>query len=108
VVAGMKRGKEVGEFVCGEYVGGSRDVRRERLQGGVGVEGDANAGEGVDAIEKGRVEVEAEFGERTQLGGIVGVVCGEHSGGRGGRFGEWGGAVEHGDAEAAVVEFESE
>jgi hypothetical protein len=108
VVAGMERGEEVGEFVCGEDVGGSRDVRRERLQGGAGVEGDADAREGVDAIEKGRVEGEAEFGERTELRGIVGVVGGEHSGGCGGGFGERSGAVEHGDAETAVVEFESE
>ena len=40
--------------------------------------------------------------------GVVGIVCGEHTG-RGGRgFGEWSGALEDSDAEAAMVEFEGE
>ena len=38
--------------------------------------------------------------------GAVGIVCSEHTGGCGGRFGEWSGALEDGDAGAAVVELE--
>jgi hypothetical protein len=84
------------------------DVGWQRLQGVVGVEGDANAREGVEAVEEGGVEREAEVGERAELRGIVGVVRGEHSGGGGGGLGEWVAAFEHGDAEATVVEFEGE
>jgi hypothetical protein len=40
--------------------------------------------------------------------GVVGIVCGEHTGGGGGGFGEWSGAVKDGDAGAAVVKFEGE
>jgi hypothetical protein len=40
--------------------------------------------------------------------GVVGIVGCEHAGGGGGGFGEWGRAVEDGDAGAAVVEFEGE
>src|ERR1700733_14072514 len=105
VVTGMERGQDAGEVVrCEDVVG--RDVRWERLQGGVGVEWDADAGEGIDAIEKGWVEGEAEFGERAELQGVVRIVCGEHSGGGGGGFDERGAAIEHGDAEATMVEFE--
>jgi hypothetical protein len=96
------------EVVRGEDVVGGGDVVGKRLQGGVGVEGNANAGEFADAFEEGGVEREAEVGERTELRGVVGVGGGEHSGGGGGGFCERGVALEHGDAEAAVVEFKGE
>jgi hypothetical protein len=38
--------------------------------------------------------------------GVVGIVCGEHTGGGDGGFGERIGAVEDGDAGAAMMEFE--
>ena len=62
----------------------------------------------MQAIEKARVELEAEVGKGMELRGIVRVVGGEHAGGSGGGFGEWGSAVEHGDTGAAVMEFEGE
>ena len=61
-----------------------------------------------EAVEEGGVEGEAEVGEWMERRGVVGIVCGEHSGGGGGGFGEGSGAVEDGDAGAAVVEFEGE
>jgi hypothetical protein len=108
MVAGDERGQEVGEVVGGEDVVCGGDVRGERLQGGVGVEGSAETGEGVESLEEGGVEREAEIGEGAEVRRVVGVCGGEHAGGGGGGFGEWVVAIEHGDAEATVVELEGE
>jgi hypothetical protein len=78
------------------------------LEGLAGVEGNADAGELVKAMEEGGIEREAEVGERTQCCGIFGIAGGEHSGGGGGCFGEWLCSLEDGDAEAAAVKFECE
>ena len=60
----------------------------------------------MQATEKARVELEAEVGKGMELRSIVWVVGGEHAGGSGGGFGEWSSAVEHGDTDTAVMEFE--
>ena len=108
VVAGGECGEETSEVFGGESCWRGADGGWKGLQGGVGLEGDADAGESVEAVEEGGVEREAEVGERVELRRVVGIVGGEHSGGGGGGFGEWSGAVEDGDADAAVVEFEGE
>jgi hypothetical protein len=46
------------------------------LQGDVGLEGDANAGENVEAVEEGGIEREAQVGERAELGRVVGIAGG--------------------------------
>lgn len=74
----------------------------------MGLEGNADAGEVVEAVEEFRVKREAEFGEGTKFYRVGGIACGEHSGGGGGGFGQWGGPFEYGDAETAMVEFEGE
>jgi hypothetical protein len=78
------------------------------LDGGVGLEGDLDTGETAEAVEECRVERKAEVGEGLELGRVVGVVSGEHSGSGGRGLGEWSGTVEHGDRQAAVVEFKGE
>jgi len=54
----------------------------------VGLEGDANAGENVEAVEEAGIEREAQVGEGAELGRVVGIAGSEHSGGGGGGFGE--------------------
>ena len=56
VVAGVECGKEVGEVFEGEFVACVGDVGRDGLQGGAGLEGDANAGENVEAVEEVGIE----------------------------------------------------
>jgi hypothetical protein len=62
VVAGVECGKEAGELCGGQFVVCDGDFGREGLQGGVSLEGDANAGENAEAIEEGGIEREAEVG----------------------------------------------
>jgi hypothetical protein len=80
----------------------------EVLEGGLGLEGDAEAGEALDAVEEVGVEGEAVGGEGQERGRVVGIEGGEHAGGGGGGVGEGGVALEDGDPVAAGVEFESE
>jgi hypothetical protein len=108
LVAGDERGKEMREILRGEDVVCGGDVRWEGLQGGVGVEWNADAGEGVEAFDEIGIQREAEVGQRTKLGRVVWVGGGKHTRGSGGGFGERVAAVEYGDAEAAMVEFEGE
>jgi hypothetical protein len=108
LVAGDERGKEMREILRGEDVVCGGDVRRKGLQGGVGVERNADTGEGMETFDEIGIEREAEVGQRTKLGRIVRVGGGKHTGGSGGGLGEWVAAVEYGDAEAAMVEFEGE
>ena len=51
----------VSSVTCGWAAG------RERLQGGVGLEGNADAGEDMEAVEEVGVEREAEVGEGAEL-----------------------------------------
>jgi len=108
MIAGDERRKEMGEVVRGEDAGRSGDVGWQRLQGGVSVEGDTHAGQGVEALEEGGVEFEAEVGEGTELRRIIRIASGEHSRGGGGGLGKGIAAIEHDDAKAAVLEFEGE
>lgn len=91
-----------GELVCG------RSVRRKRLERGVGLKGNAKAGQAVEPFEEGGVERQTEVGEGVDLNWVVGVVGGEHAGGGCGGFGQRGTLVEDGDAMTAVMQFESE
>jgi hypothetical protein len=60
----------------------------------------------MQAVEKCRVELEAEVGKGMELGSIVWVGGCQHPGCGGGGFGEWGRAIEDSDTDAAMVEFE--
>src|SRR5215469_4437228 len=70
------------------------------------LEGNANAGEDVEAVEESGIERKTEAGQGVELDGIVGILRSEHSGSGGGGFGEWNGLIQHGDAGAVVMEFE--
>lgn len=110
-VAGDQRGKEMSKVCWGEFVAWLtcfENAWRNGLKGGVGLEGNANTGKNVKAVEEGGIEREAQVGEGAKLGWVVGIACGEHSGGSGGGFGEGNGLIEHGDAGAVVMEFEGE
>lgn len=72
------------------------------------MEGNADAGESLQAIEEGWIEREAEIGESSELWRVVGILGGEHAGGGGGGFGEGSGAVEDSDADTPMVEFKGE
>jgi hypothetical protein len=72
------------------------------------LEGDESTGEIVEVIEEGGIEREAEVGKGTELGWVVGIAGGQHSGGGGRGFVERGGSLQHGNAYAVAVEFESE
>ena len=78
------------------------------LQGDAGLEGDANAGEIAETVEKVGVEGDAEVGEGVELGRIVGIADGQHSGRGGGGFGEWGGSIKYCDMKAPAIQFEGE
>ena len=78
------------------------------LDGGMGLEGDADAGKRVEAVEEGWIECEAKVGEWLKQERVVRIGRGQHSCGCGGGFAEGSGAVEYGDADAAVVKFEGE
>jgi hypothetical protein len=54
------------------------------------------------------IERDAEIGEEAELGRVVGVVCGEHTGGGEGGLGEWGTPVEDSYAGSAMVQFKGE
>lgn len=62
----------------------------------------------MEALEESGIEGDAEFGQRAKLGGIVWVGGGKHSGGGRRGFGERRGLFKHGDARAAMMEFEGE
>jgi hypothetical protein len=96
----------VGEVFGGEFASCAGDAGREGLQGGVGLEGNANAGEGAEAVEEGGIEGEAEVREGMELEWVMGIGGGEHSSGGGGGFGEGRRLVEYSDGDTAVVEFE--
>ena len=72
----------------------------------MGLEGDALAGERLDAVEKGGVEGRAEGGERMQRGWVRGVVHGEHAGCGGAGLLHGVAGIEHDDVGSAVVQFE--
>ena len=59
VVARAECGKEAGEVCRREFAVWGGDAGWKGLQGGVGLEGDAHAGENVEAVEEGWVEREA-------------------------------------------------
>src|SRR5216683_3146203 len=96
------------EIFRGERVRRCGGVVRERLQGGAGVEGHADAGEFLEPGEVVGVEGDAEVGEGTQAGRIVGVAGGEHTGSGGGGLREGSTLIEDGYTGAAAVEFEGE
>ena len=98
----------MGEIFAGEFGACSCGVGRNGLQGGVGLEGDVDAGESADALEEVRIERQAEGSQRQELGRVVGIVGSQHSRGCRGGFGEWHALVKHGDAVAAEVEFKGE
>jgi hypothetical protein len=106
LVAWVELGQQAREFFWGEEVG--LGGRIYGLEGDVGVEGDLVARKGLEAVEEGWVEGEAEIGEGAKLRRIVRIASGEHAGSGGGGFGEGGAAIENGDAGSAVVEFEGE
>jgi hypothetical protein len=108
VLSGHERGKQMGEIFDGEFGACSSGVGRNGLQGGVGLEGDADSGESVDAVEVVGIERQAEGGQRQELGRVVGIVGSQHACGRRGRFGEWLALVKYCDAVASVVEFKGE
>jgi len=93
------------EGALGELAGSSI---LEILQCGVGVEGDGDAGELLDAREEGRVELSAELREREQRGRIVGIVDGEYAGSSGRGVGEGGIALQNQHAGTAVVELQGD
>ena len=78
------------------------------MQGGVGLEGNANAGEVAEAVEKVGVEGDAEVGEGAELGWIVGIANGQHSGRGGGGFGEGGRSIKYCDMKTPAIQFEGE
>src|SRR5258708_33597776 len=62
----------------------------------------------MEAVEEGGIKREAQVSEGAELGQVVGIAGGQHSGGGGGGFAERGGLIQYGDAGAAVMEFEGE
>jgi hypothetical protein len=81
VVAGAKRREEVSKVLGSEFASCAGGARRESLERGVGLEGDADAGEDVELIEKVGIEREAEVGKGTELRWVMRVVGGQHSSG---------------------------
>ncbi len=82
---GTRRGRVFGSengLVCSDLVS-----RRESLKGGAGLKGNREAGEIEQAVEKGWIEREAEFGERKELRRVFGIVRGKHSCSSGRGFG---------------------
>jgi hypothetical protein len=75
------------------------------LDGGVRLEGHLDSREETDAVEECGVKQKTEVGEGLELWGVVGVVGGQHSSCGGGGLRERGGPIEHGDSDAAMVEF---
>ena len=98
----------MGEVFGGEFATCAGDAGREGLQGGVGLEGNANAGENAEAVEEVGIEREAQVGEGMELVRVMGIGGGEHSGSGDGGFGERRGLVQHGNSHAPVMEFEGE
>jgi hypothetical protein len=56
VAAGVECGKEVAEVFGGEFVACIEDAVWKGLEGGLGLKGDANPGENVEAVEEGGIE----------------------------------------------------
>jgi hypothetical protein len=52
VISRRERGKQMGEILSGEFGVCGSDVEWQGLQGGVGLEGDVEAGESADALER--------------------------------------------------------
>jgi hypothetical protein len=101
-------GKAVGQISGREFGARGGEVGRQGLQGGLSLEGDESTGEIVEVIEEGGIEREAEVRKGAELGWVVRIAGGQHSGGGGRGFAERGGSLEHGNAGAVAVEFESE
>ena len=76
------------------------------LQGQAGLKGDGKSAELFDPGEELWVEREAAPGEGDQLRGIFGIFGGEHTGGGGGGFKQWGVGFHDDDPGAAMVEFQ--
>lgn len=68
--------EKTGEICWGEFFFGVWRVVGQGLQGGVGLEWNADTGENVKVVEKVGVKGEAEVGERTEGGWIVGIADG--------------------------------
>src|SRR5260370_39582061 len=96
------------EILWGERVRRWEDVVRERLQGGAGVEGHADAGEFLEPGEVVGVEGDAEVGEGTRTGRIVGGAGGEHTGCCCGGLREGSALIEDGYTGAAAMGFEGQ
>jgi hypothetical protein len=105
-VARDERGQELSQVFGRELGVCAGGTMREGLQGGVGLEGNADVREKVKTFEEVGVEREAEICQVTDPGRVVGIGAGQHSGGGGGGFGKWGGPFQHGDMAAATVKFE--
>jgi hypothetical protein len=80
----------------------------EMLDGGVGLEGNAEAGERFHAVKKVGIERDAEAREGKKRGRVVRVFRGQHASGSGGGLTHCGAGVEDGDTSAAMVEFQRE
>lgn len=78
--------------------------RRGELQGAMGLEANAMAGVGGDAVEEGRIEGAAEGGEREQGSGIIRVINGEHAGRGLGGFVERRGSSKHENVKTGLRE----
>src|ERR1700679_381206 len=74
--------------------------------GSFGLDGNGDAGECFDAMEKCWIAVGAETGECLNLARIVGGFGGEHSGGGGGGHRETAALIDDGNSCASVSEFE--
>jgi hypothetical protein len=79
VVAGDERWEEVSKVFGSEFVSCAWEAGWKALQGCVGLEGDADAGESMEAIEEVWIEGETEIGKGTELGWIMRVAGGQHS-----------------------------
>jgi hypothetical protein len=108
MVTGVECGKKVGEVFGGKFAARVGNAEGDSLQGGVGLEGNAEAGEDAEAVEEVGVERDTQVGEGAELGRVVRIAGGEHSGGGGGGFGERDGLIQHADADAALMKFEGE
>ena len=72
VVAGVECGKEASQICRSECADGGRSGGRRSLQGNVGLERNADAGEVTKAVEEGGIERE----DRREI--AVGEGCGDH------------------------------
>jgi hypothetical protein len=72
----------------------------------MGLEGDADGCERVEAVEEVGVERKTEVGEWEELRRVAGVCGGEHSGGGGGGHGETAALIDDRNSCAAMSKFE--